>query len=252
MPVNPEGTIRFGDLCRVYNYRNISSYGDIFTRLILHELQERGGGAVLDIGCGGGIGRNNQFQQAIKAASSTFWGLEPDRSIVPEPGLFDEFQYATMESSDLPDASIDIAYSSMVMEHVEKPIEFLSTLARALKPGGVYLFVTPNARSFVPGMTKLMHRIGADELTLRLVRRKQQIDEYHYPVQFRCNTPGEISRIAEQTGYNEPQFAFVEGAGAESYFRGPMVPLRYLLRLKRKYVRTPSRLATLICRLERK
>lgn len=257
-PQAAHDALGFQKLQSEYNFLNISSYGRVLTNLIVDEVRSRNEGAcqVLDIGCGCGIGRNSQFQWAIRNALDTgqggkFWGLEPDEGIQTEAGLFDNFQHALMETADLPENSIDVAYSSMVMEHVADPTAFLSALQRCLKPGGVYLFATPNAKSFVPLMTKVLHQLRLDELVLKLVRGKQEIEEYHYPVQFLFNTPGQIAKHASQHGFESPGCAFVEGTGSYSYFRGPLKILRYPLMAKRRILKRRDRLSTLICRIEK-
>jgi SAM-dependent methyltransferase len=236
-----------------YNFLTFPSFGQVFADVVVDEVRRRTGPErrVLDIGCGCGIGRNVDYQWSIKKAATDFWGIEPDESVTPQAGLFDHFQYALMETADLPAAAFDVAYSAMVMEHVADPVAFLTALSRCLKPGGVYLFVTPNAQSFVPWATKVLHQLKVDELALRLVRRKQQIEEYHYPVQFRSNTARQLDQLARATGFAPPEYAYLEGQGSHHYLRGPLAPLRRLLVWKRRRFRRPDRLATLICRMTR-
>src|SRR5690606_29078027 len=99
--------------------------------------------------CGKGIGRSVQLQREIQVKTGEFWGLEPDESVKAPEGLYFNYQHALMETAVLPESYFDIAYSSMVMEHVENPAPFLTAVARCLKPGGVYLFLTPNEESLV-------------------------------------------------------------------------------------------------------
>jgi len=253
--------LAFERLANDYNFLNISSYGLVLTKLIVEEIEARvASGApcrVLDVGCGCGIGRQASYQWAIREQLSTnhdqseYWGLEPDVGVTADAGLFDNYQHALMETAELPENHFDVAYSSMVMEHVADPPAFLAALSRCLKPGGVYLFATPNARSFVPWMTKLLHKLKIDELALRLVRGAQEIEEYHYPVQFLFNSPRQIARYASEYGFEPPRCAFIEGAGAYSYFRGPLKVLKWPLMTKRKLLQRGDRLATLIGRMQK-
>ena len=50
-------------------------------------------------------------------------------------------------SIDVPEGSVDVAFSDQLMEHLhpDDAMEQLRNIHRALKPGGVYLCVTPNA-----------------------------------------------------------------------------------------------------------
>jgi ubiquinone/menaquinone biosynthesis C-methylase UbiE len=243
----------FDELNGQYNFLNFSSYPRVLASLILGEIQKVPSPArVLDVGCGRGIGRQLQPQQEIHEAAGEFWGIEPDTSVQPAEGLFDNFQYALMETAELPENSFDLVYSSMVMEHVADPDAFLSALHRCLKPGGVYLFLTPNAQSFVPCVTKFCHDSHIDEFVLRLVRSSQHVEEYHYPVQFKFNTPRLIDGYAERMGFQTPSYVYIEGNGPRSYFPGPLRLIYRLLAAKRKLVKNPQSLATMICRLRKR
>lgn len=245
----PPGAL-FEKLASQYNFLTLPPYGQVFTELVVDECRRRGGeGRVLDIGCGSGVGREASHQWKIKNAASDFWGIEPDPDVTPVAGLFDHFQHALMETAELPAESFDAAYSSMVMEHVANPASFLAAVHRVLKPGGAYLFVTPNAESFVPWATKTLHAMRIDELALRIIKRKAEVEEYHYPVQFRANSPRQIDRLAAVGGFAPPEYAYFEGRGSHGYLRGPLMPVRWLLTGKRRLIRRPSRLATMVCRL---
>lgn len=246
----------FESLAGKYNFHTIQTFAQTLTDLIVSEAKlrnEHGGECrVLDIGCGSGIGRELRHQLRVKQASTDYWGIEPDQEIEAIDGLFDHFQHALMETAELPDNAFDVAYSCMVMEHVADPLSFLTTLHRRLKPNGVYLFATPNANSFVPWATKILHSLHIDELAVRLVRGQPKVDEYHYPVQFRCNTGRELNKYAEAIGFAPPEYVYVEGSGAQSYLRGPLGPLGSLIAWKRKVWRRPESLATLICRMTKR
>ncbi len=243
--------LSFDQLKREYNFLNISSYPRVLTNLILGELSRRPGPTkVLDVGCGKGIGRSVELQEEVGKLASEFWGIEPDTSVPAPSGLFTNYQHALMETAVLPENYFDIVYSSMVMEHVEKPEDYLQAVKRCLKPGGVHLFLTPNANSFVPRVTKLCHQLKLDEFALKLVRRQDTIEEYHYPVQFRFNTPRTIDRFAERFGFLPPEYAYIEGTGARSYFPGPFRIIYNVIKMKRNIIKNPRRLATMICRME--
>lgn len=242
----------FEQLSQEYNFLNISNYARVLTNLLLGEMARyQSPPKILDIGCGNGIGRSVDLQREIKARASEFWGLEPDESVKAPAGLFFNYQHALMETANLPENYFDIVYSSMVMEHVEFPEPFLTAVARCLKPGGVYLFLTPNEASLVPKITKWCRVLKLDELALRTIKRSEAIDEYHYPVQFRFNSPRVIDSFAQQMGFEKPEYAFIEGKGAASYFPGPLRPIYALVKFKRNLIKNPRRLSTLICRMRK-
>jgi SAM-dependent methyltransferase len=250
-PRAPHDGLSFEELSRSYSFLQISAYARVLTNLLRDEMGRRTGAPVrvLDVGCGRGLGRAVDYQWAIRDRADEFWGIEPDASVEPPEGLFDHFQHALMETAELPTAAFDVVYSSMVMEHVRDPDQFMEAVHRSLKPGGVYLFATPNAKSLVPWLTRTLHQLRLDERALRLVKRQQAVAEYHYPVQFRFNTPAAIDAYAQRIGFAAPEYVFIEGSGSRAYFPGPLRPVYQLLVLKRKIIKNPRRLATLICRM---
>lgn len=205
----------FEQLGQAYNYNKISDRRVVFVRLLLKEIaRQRGPVDVLDIGCGEGISTGPDaglFTQAIAEAADVMWGLEPDQSIAARE-LFSHFEHSTLEHCNVPDESINVAYSFMVMEHVADPQAFFRTVHRVLKPGGTYLFVTPNGKHLFTRLAYLAKHLKVDEWLLRMIRGAQ-VDDYHYPVQYKCQTPRVIRRMAKDCGFAEPAFAFAENYG---------------------------------------
>jgi SAM-dependent methyltransferase len=205
---------------------------------------------VLDIGCGRGIGRHPEFQQVIRAHADELWGVEPDETAIPAPGVFDEHRHALMEAADLPAEHFDLAYSCMVMEHVADPDVFMQAVHRCLRPGGVYLFATPNRRHYFTRTAALLHALRLDELVLRVIKR-HTVDDYHYPVQYRFNRERQINACAERLGFLRPEYVYIEAGGPRGYLPGPLAPIYHLMALKRRLIRRPRALLTIICRVTR-
>jgi ubiquinone/menaquinone biosynthesis C-methylase UbiE len=102
---------------------------------------------VADIGAGEGF-----FSQLLGEQVRAKLGLQP-RDVITASDIFPEyFRYPAIKcekiSSDgrLPydDASIDVACSLEVVEHVEDQFAFARELHRILKPGGLAIISTPN------------------------------------------------------------------------------------------------------------
>jgi SAM-dependent methyltransferase len=222
-------------------------------QLLLQELEGRGRPrAALDIGCGQGIVRDPGKTRLVREAVDDFWGIEPDSSMTAAKGLFDHFQNSLMETAALPENHFDLAYSFMVVEHVADPAGFLRAVHRSLKPGGVFVFATVNAKHYFTRIAKAMHAARIDERVLRLVRGKALTEAYHYEVQYRCNSRRAIERAAAEAGFETPLIAYLEDYGARAYFPGPLRPAFWALNAKRRVWKRREALLTLFARMRKR
>lgn len=232
-----------------YNFQNTSPRRQFFAELVISELSGLPqANRVLDIGCGRGIGRQVKWTWMIRKHVDEFWGVEPDSEIVPEPDLFDHFQHATVEEANLPENAFDLAYSYMVMEHVADPAGFLRAVYRCLKPGGSYIFITPNGSHYFALITRMFNAVKLDDFVLRILKGRSELG-YHYPVQYLCNTPRMIDRIAAETKFEQPKYVFVEEEGPSGYLRGPLKLILHAGNLKRRVMRNHRSLLNLVARL---
>jgi ubiquinone/menaquinone biosynthesis C-methylase UbiE len=206
---------------------------------------------VLDIGCGEGVGTDPALFQRVVAESDEFWGVEPDTSIEPRPGVFSNFQHALFEDAEIPDESIDVAYSCMVMEHVQNPEGFMAKAFRVLKPGGTYIFLTVNGAHYFARIANAMRALRVDETVLRAVRSEAVVEGYHYPTAYKFNRPRQIAAVCSRLGFEAPRYVFAEHEGARCYFPGPTVAAWHLFTLKRRLLRNPRLLLELICAIRK-
>jgi ubiquinone/menaquinone biosynthesis C-methylase UbiE len=175
----------FSELGHLFDY---SDRTQAFLEQVHFEIDQAPDGiTVLDVGCGHGIALSSDPQFQIGERVGVYWGVEPDREVVP-PDCFDRVWMTSLEDAEIPEASVDLAYSQMVLEHVLDPEPFLRKIERILKPGGVFVSLTVNADSTFARMASTCHRLGIQELALRIARGKQMVEEYHYPAVYRmCN-----------------------------------------------------------------
>jgi len=248
----PHDRLSFEELARRYNFRQTSDWQAMFVRLLLDECRRVGPSCrALDIGCGHGIGRKPAYTSAVRDAVGELWGIEPDTGEMPAAELFHNFQHALMETAKLPEAYFDIAYSFMVVEHVEHPEPYMRAVARCLKPGGIHFFITVNGAHYFALAASTLRKVKADEFVLRTIRGKQEVSEYHYPVQYRMNTPRAIDRVASATGFDRPEYVFIEEWGPEPYMKGPLRLAWHAMNAKRRMIRNSRSLLALYARMRR-
>jgi SAM-dependent methyltransferase len=172
------------------------------------------GGSWLDIGCGRQIvpdwAMPLDAQKRMAAKCSTLVGIDVDSAIREHP-LLTHAVIAFGDRMPFPDASFDLITANMVIEHVNTPDVFLREIRRVLRPGGRFLFHTPNyyfymtwIASFVPDAIK--HRI-----VWKLERRASHDI---FPTFYRMNTSGDIRAAAAAAGLKVERLDLLPSTGS--------------------------------------
>lgn len=97
-------------------------------------------------------------------------------------------------------ASADLVSANMVLEHLADPLGVFREVARILKPGGAFVFVTPNrAHPVIRAVALLLHPKVRTALAWLLERREAaHIFHTHY----RANRLLDLLRLAWEAGLN--------------------------------------------------
>ena len=150
---------------------------------------------VLDLGCGRG-GVAELIWRDVRLAA----GVDPDsRSLTEHRAKGMPVVRGMGERLPFVDDSLDLVVAVWVLEHLTDPLETFIEVRRVLRPGGHFVFLTPNLRN--PLM--LMNRIGraVPALQRRLVPRVYGRDEADtFPVRYRANTERDIRSHAQGSG----------------------------------------------------
>jgi SAM-dependent methyltransferase len=151
--------------------------------------------SVLDLGCGRG-GVVELIWRDVKLAA----GLDPDASSLTShraPGM--PILRGVGEHLPFASGSFDLVVCVWVLEHLREPSTVFGEVARVLRPGGHFVFLTPNLRNPL----LVLNRIGKTlpVLQTRLVSRfygRREADTF--PVRYRANTVGALRRLAAASG----------------------------------------------------
>jgi SAM-dependent methyltransferase len=97
------------------------------------------------------------------------------------------------------DAAFDLVSANMVVEHLARPVDTFSEVARVLKPGGRFLFVTPNRGYPIVWLSAVLASPRARKaLASRIESRAlEHVFETHYS----CNTRAAIRATAGAAGF---------------------------------------------------
>lgn len=123
---------------------------------------------------------------------------ELDRAIIIKDGRI-----------DIETASFDLIYSDYVLEHVEKPKEFLSEVYRLLKPGCSFYFRTPNIFHYV-GLVSACTPHSVHDFVANPVRGLPKDAHKPWPTYYRMNRRSRLERLAHEAGFAEIELRFIE------------------------------------------
>lgn len=149
---------------------------------------------VLDIGCGRG-GLVEQLAHPL----TQIVGIDPDWESLREHRL--NVPRLVAFSDDLPFGHnrFDLAFASWVLEHLADPLRTFQALSRVLRPGGAFVFITPNGRHPLAQLNRGLGRLG--QVQGHLVERFYgRAAEDAFPTYYGANSEAAIKSLCQQSG----------------------------------------------------
>lgn len=126
------------------------------------------------------------------------------------------------------DEVFDQITANMVMEHVADPVNALKTMDRLLKPGGVFIFHTPNYWHYWTFLSSLVPQKLKNKL-IEFVEERSEDDVF--PTFYRLNTVASINDAARRAGFQIRELHRVSSSYSGMIFvLGPLVVFQLLFR----------------------
>jgi SAM-dependent methyltransferase len=173
------GTVRFHDLIREHS---------------------RPKSNILEIGCG----PSNETSRFLSSLGP-LTGLDIERVENDAVSAFETF-----DGRAFPFAanSFDLCVSNYVLEHVGDPEIHFREVFRVLRPGGFYLFRTPNTWHYVT----LASRMLPHWVHLKAANKLRNIEGGHdpYPTVYRANSCSAVKRLCRQSGLRPLRLDMIE------------------------------------------
>ena len=165
---------------------------ELFANLVRQQLTPTA--RVLDIGCG----RGGLVEQLTHPLAQVV-GIDPDWHSLREHRL--NLTSAVAFSDDLPFApgTFDLAFASWVLEHLARPFQTFQSIARVLKPGGCFVFITPNGRHPLALLNKTMGKLGRLQGRLVAGLYGRSADDT-FATHYRANSRAQLEQLAAQAG----------------------------------------------------
>jgi len=161
---------------------------------------------LLDLGCGrGGI------VERLHPLAGLTVGVDADLASLREhraPSI--PRVQALAEALPFPAQTFDLVICSWVLEHLAEPEKAFEEVARVLKPGGRFIFLTPNFLHPIPRLGWALSKVGnlmQRSLVASLYGRQSQDV---FPPYYRANTPMKIEEMASKVGLRKVSVHLVE------------------------------------------
>jgi SAM-dependent methyltransferase len=157
-------------------------------------------GKILEVGAGPG----NPTSDYLKT-------LGEPHGVDIDPEIFDNTALKTAavieDRFPFPDCTFDACVSDYVCEHVENPYCHLEEVWRVLKPGGAYVFRTPNRFHY----TAIVSHLTPHSFHVKVANRLRSIDGHDpYPTCYRLNSRRKIRRLSRDCGFQIEYMRMVE------------------------------------------
>lgn len=157
---------------------------------------------VLDLGAGAGIVEAMNF----KGLANKVCGVDLDPRVEANP-MLDEGRVADAGGIPYPVQVFDVVFADNVVEHLANPLGVFREVHRVLKPGGVFLFKTPNKTHYMPTIARLTpHRFHQ---FINRLRGRAEADTF--PTLYRANTAADVKRIGSEAGFEVMSVSRIEG-----------------------------------------
>ncbi|MFH1175235.1 MAG: class I SAM-dependent methyltransferase [bacterium] len=161
---------------------------------------------ILDIGCGRQAFGAEFYKKAKKRV-----GVDPDQEALNDNKLMDE-KYCCDERN-IPNSigQFDVIIAQWVLEHMENPDKSFEEIERLAKPGGYFIFMTPNIYSPLI----LFSKICPIFLKKRFRGKLGIKEEDTYPTCYRANSAAKINQILIRNNFEKVE---LKKAGVLTYF----------------------------------
>ena len=159
---------------------------------------------LLDLGCGrGGLVEQLDFP------TGSIVGIDPDFDSLRHHRLPRLPRVAALSGRlPLAAATFDVVAASWLLEHLPDPAATFAEIGRVLRPGGVFIFITPNVRHPLAWANRAAGQLGRAQgrLVDRLYGRSEADT---FPTTYRANSAAALGGLCTAAGLSLTTLEFV-------------------------------------------
>ena len=181
----------------------------------------------LDLGCGHHMFATwmEEEEADLTARADLMVGIDYDLPSLKKNASIRHLAVADVRHAPLRSETFELITANMVVEHLDDPPSALAEIRRMLKPGGLFVFHTPNYRNYMIFIASLVPDLIKKKI-VRFLEGREEADVF--PTHYRLNTPGAIRKIAEQSGFKLIELR-VENTSATIGSLGPLAIFELLI-----------------------
>jgi SAM-dependent methyltransferase len=150
----------------------------------------------LDLGCGHG----NYVLDELREHFSSVIGIDVDETVSGKNTTITELRITDGKMLPVANENVELVTALWVLEHLDYPRETFAEVARVLKPGGLFIFTTPNKNALIVYARRLMPYAFARRVVEKVYGRPTSDV---FPVFYRANTVRDIHRLLPSEQWTE-------------------------------------------------
>jgi SAM-dependent methyltransferase len=169
------------------------------------------GHTLLDAGCG----RTAPVLAKYRGKVKRLIGVD----LVEFPAAVDGVELLNCDLSAMPiaDQTVDVVISRSVMEHVVDPAAVYAEIARVLRPGGSFIFLTGNFWDYAAVVTNLVPNRFHPWIVAK-TQGRAEIDVF--PTAYKTNTRAAVRRWSDAAGFDIVSYEYLGQYPAYFMFNG--------------------------------
>jgi ubiquinone/menaquinone biosynthesis C-methylase UbiE len=165
----------------------------------------------------GGCGRTAPVLVKFRGKAARLIGVDLVDFTTEVEGV--ELMKGDLSTIPLPDESVDVIMARSVMEHVTDPLAVYTELARVVRPGGRFIFLTANLWDYAALIAKSI----PNRLHPWIVSKTEgRAEEDVFPTAYKTNTKAAVERWAEATGFEVASFEYLSQYPNYFMFSAPL------------------------------
>ena len=181
----------------------------------------RPGARWLDLGCGHQVFAEWMLAEEREAVSRAgfFAGIDVDVPGMKVHRTLHNRVVGDLRALPFSPESFEIISANMVVEHLDQPLAVLAEIYRVLRPGGAFVYHTPNSRCFTIRLASWLPQ-SVKNLLIRFFEGREEHDVFK--TFYRMNTAQAVRALGAEAGFTVAEVRQINSS-AITVMLGPVV-----------------------------